>query len=513
MSSTANESNREGKPRAGDEGSFADVQFPQLLLDLYRSRHSGPLELTRNKTTKRITFHEGSPIHSESNLTNESLGIQLIDQGELSRKDHQRVSSYMERKQCKEGVALLALELLEPKGLFLALKEQVRRRILETFAWSDGQYRLLEAEEIKKEVQPLRSDPLALIREGLLNHWTPDRLLADLTDYIELFPIRTKAFDDAEQLLARNEELTALLDRIDGTRTLGETIGTGFNSPQVLATIWILTRGRLIRFRESAQNCETEEPDEEIFATEIEIEVSTGAKGHSVSRENRSDRLAEPAGESTRITKAAKVMRGEVLDLLEGLRERNFYELLRISENAGDGEVRKAYFAAAKRFHPDALTHLGLTDIKEQAAQVFARIAEANDVLRDPQKRSNYDARGNAEELMIDTRALAQAESAYRKGEILIRMGDFRGALEYLEPAVELWPDECEYQSALGWALHRQPKPDPERALVHLETAVELNDSNAVALFRLGTVLRAAGDGERSARYLAQAKMIDPDLG
>ncbi|MBW2724670.1 MAG: DUF4388 domain-containing protein, partial [Deltaproteobacteria bacterium] len=258
MTNAADESNGEDEPRVGDEGSLAEVQFPQLLLDLYRSRHSGPVELTRNKTTKRITFHQGSPIHSESNLANESLGVLLIDQGELSRKDHERVSSYMERKQCKEGVALLALELLEPKGLFLALKEQVRRRILETFAWSDGSYRLLEAEEIKKEVQPLRSDPLALIREGLINHWTPDRLLADLTDHIERFPIRTKAFDDAAQLLAVDEELTALLDRIDGTRTLGETIGTGFNSPQVLATMWILTQGRLIRFQETAQNPEAE---------------------------------------------------------------------------------------------------------------------------------------------------------------------------------------------------------------------------------------------------------------
>ena len=114
---------------------------------------------------------------------------------------------------------------------------------------------------------------------------------------------------------------------------------------------------------------------------------------------------------------------------------------------------------------------------------------------------------------MLDTRALAQAETAYRKGEIMIRMGDFRGSLEYLESAVELWPDECEYQSALGWSLHKQPKSDPDRAIEHLEKAVELDDTDATALFRLGTVLRATGDGERSATYLAQAKMIDPDIG
>ena len=37
----------------------------------------------------------------------------------------------MEQRGCREGTALLALELIDPKGLFLALKEQVRRQIVE----------------------------------------------------------------------------------------------------------------------------------------------------------------------------------------------------------------------------------------------------------------------------------------------------------------------------------------------------------------------------------------------
>ena len=306
MTSEADESNRAGDPQAGDEGSFAEVQFPQLLLDLYHGRFSGPLELSRNKTTKRITFHLGAPIHSESNLANESLGIQLIDQGELSRADHERVSAYMERKQCREGVALLALELIEPKGLFLALKEQVRRRILETFAWSDGSYQLLEPEEMKKEVQPMRSDPLALIREGLLNHWTPDRLLADLTPYIELFPNRTPAFEEAERLLAIDEETSSLLDRIDGSRNLGETIGSGFNSSQILATIWILTQGRLIHFAETTvereEEEEAEEPDDELLT--IEIEIATARETESSSSGDRSILATESNVGSTRVRRA-----------------------------------------------------------------------------------------------------------------------------------------------------------------------------------------------------------------
>ncbi len=499
------------EPRVGDTGDLAETPLPGLLIDLYRSRYSGALELVRAKTNKRIVFQQGAPVLSESNVASETLGVQLVDQGTLDRDDHQRVSAYMERKQCREGVALLALELLEPKNLFLALKEQVRRRVLEVFGWSDGSYRLVETDDLQSEIQPLRSDPLAIVREGLVNHWTPDRLLADLTEQVELFPVRTKTFDEAQRRLTDDEELSALFDRIDGTQTLAAAIATAFNSSPVLATIWILARGQFIRFEPTAFGSESEDAANS-FSADIEIEVVAKDRPRTSEDKEPAGTPTAAAGANSDAEDATEAMRQEVLELLDDLEQHSFYDLLGIEEDATDGQVRKAYFSAAKRFHPDALTHLGLSDIKEQAATVFARIAEANDVLRDPAARAAYDARAGADEPAVDTHALAQAETFYRKGEILIRMGDFRGSLEYLEPAVELWPDECEYQSLLGWALYKQPKADCERSLVHLERAAELDASNAVALFRLGTVLRASGDEERGAEYLARARMVDPEV-
>jgi tetratricopeptide (TPR) repeat protein len=495
----------------GSSGDFSEVSFPKLLLDLCRTRYSGALCLARGKTEKRIVFQQGAPVLSESNLATETLGLQLIDQGSISQADHTRVSSYMERKQCKEGVALLALELLEPKGLFLALKEQLRRRMLEAFAWSSGSYRLEAADDLKSEVQPLRSDPLALVREGLLNHWSPDRLLADLTGQIELFPHRTKSFDEAERRLGKAPEITSLLGRIDGTQTLGASIGSQFNSTEALVTVWILVTGQYVRFLDSALCPAGEANDEEDFGAEIEIEVVEHDRAPSASPAETGEIAAGVGSAEGAQSDAADSMRAEVLARLEEIADCGFYELLGIEEHANDGQIRKAYFSAAKRFHPDALTHLGLSDIKQQAAEVFARIAEANDVLRDPAKRADYDARSqNPDEPGVDTHALAQAETFYRKGEILVRMGDFRGALEYLEPAVDLWPDECEYQSALGWALYKQPKADIDRALVYLERAHELDPAQGVTLFRLGMVLRASGATERAAECLAQAKQLDP---
>lgn len=64
----------------------------------------------------------------------------------------------------------------------------------------------------------------------------------------------------------------------------------------------------------------------------------------------------------------------------------NFYDLLDIPRNADDDQIRKAYFKAARTWHPDKNP-----DNIEVATEKFKLIAEANEILRDPQQRAAYD--------------------------------------------------------------------------------------------------------------------------
>ena len=88
-----------------------------------------------------------------------------------------------------------------------------------------------------------------------------------------------------------------------------------------------------------------------------------------------------------------------------------------------------------------------------------------------------------------------QAEALFRKAEILLRAGNFGGALEFLRPAVAIWPNECAYQSALGWALYKKTPLGAEvRARTSWNAPSTLDRDDAVAHFRLGVVLRALGE-------------------
>ncbi len=75
------------------------------------------------------------------------------------------------------------------------------------------------------------------------------------------------------------------------------------------------------------------------------------------------------------------------------LEDDNHYQVLDLKPDATRAEIRAAYFALSKRFHPDRLFHEGHEDLANQMAKLFARLTEAYDVLGRPARREAYDRR------------------------------------------------------------------------------------------------------------------------
>ena len=70
--------------------------------------------------------------------------------------------------------------------------------------------------------------------------------------------------------------------------------------------------------------------------------------------------------------------------------KRDYYDVLGISKGADDAEIKKAFRAMAKKYHPDA--HPGDKECEEK----FKEAQEAYAVLSDPEKRRQYDQFGHA---------------------------------------------------------------------------------------------------------------------
>ncbi len=70
--------------------------------------------------------------------------------------------------------------------------------------------------------------------------------------------------------------------------------------------------------------------------------------------------------------------------------KRDYYEVLGVSKNASEAELKKAYRRAAQKHHPDRNP-----DDKE-AEEKFKEGKEAYEVLSDSRKRAAYDQFGHA---------------------------------------------------------------------------------------------------------------------
>lgn len=64
------------------------------------------------------------------------------------------------------------------------------------------------------------------------------------------------------------------------------------------------------------------------------------------------------------------------------MNEANYYEILGVDNDATQEEIKNAYKVLAKRYHPDK---------NNGKDEMFKKIAEANSILSDPEKREKYD--------------------------------------------------------------------------------------------------------------------------
>ncbi len=64
---------------------------------------------------------------------------------------------------------------------------------------------------------------------------------------------------------------------------------------------------------------------------------------------------------------------------------KDYYKILNISQSATQSDIKKSYRALARQYHPDA----NVGDPKFD--KIFADINEAYEILKDEEKRKEYD--------------------------------------------------------------------------------------------------------------------------
>ncbi|MDB4933262.1 MAG: Integral rane protein [Labilithrix sp.] len=149
----------------------------------------------------------------------------------------------------------------------------------------------------------------------------------------------------------------------------------------------------------------------------------------------------------------------------------DYFAALGVSRTATPDEVKRAFLETVKSWHPDRIPS-GLDELRPLFGKVFARLELARATISDPARRARYieDLAKPANASASDMSS-AEATLEFRKAEGLLKKNDATQAEVHLRRAVQLAPQNAEYQVLLVWL---QAKPDSTPARLR-ELVVELD--------------------------------------
>ncbi|MDX2090762.1 MAG: J domain-containing protein [Kofleriaceae bacterium] len=218
-------------------------------------------------------------------------------------------------------------------------------------------------------------------------------------------------------------------------------------------------------------------------------------------------------------------MRTHLRARVQRLERSTYYDVLEVSPIAEYEEIENAYQWLGKRYAPNVLSQLDLSDLAPLVAPQWELVEKARSVLVDHSARGRYHdwLRQRIKELNTvwarDPHAVSAAADMYRRGQASLGQGDVHRAMSELAGACRLFPDHPDYEANLAWARYRvqvsSGRDRIETALVERKAVEDLMYGRRVwprALLALALLCAAGGDADSARWHLSQALLAEPTM-
>ncbi len=462
-------------------GILNNADFPEFLHRLYQHKQTGLLHIQKNSAKKVIYIKNGYPIFARSNILGECLGRMLVKDDVITQVDCDQSIEQSKISGRLQGTVLIEMGLLTPQDLHDALKQQVTEKLLNIFAWTEGQFRFVAQDEFKKNVTSIELSPSALVREGIIRYWDKQRveeyLRPHLTDYL------------------KQAENPAYLFQKMGLSRRGEEVFAECLGDMTLEAI--LARHPLAKL----------EVQQVLAALLIAGMVIPRTSASLIDDDARARRKADRPIDSE--------LRKQILEDYRRIMPADFFIALDIDKKADSSTVRRAYYKLAKQYHPDRFLGRGLSnDMENKVNEIFGHITQAYTVLSDPTMRPVYrDELENGPKSKIDVNQVIEAETTFQQGRALLKVRQYREAAAKLKNSIELSPEEPEYLTSYAWAVFKSSPENPglqNQALEVLLASRELNPGLEETHLYLGHVYQALDRERQSEKSFEMAVQANP---
>ncbi|MGI9106858.1 MAG: DUF4388 domain-containing protein [Pyrinomonadaceae bacterium] len=498
------------------KGHLREHPLAELIRDIIAARLSGALRLARERMKAVIYVEAGEVIFARSNLRVHRLAVCLQRWGAVAEDKLASLLTELMSDQ-EAGEALVAAGALRTDALTKLYTRQVTDVLRPFLLWTEGEWNF---------------EPRA-------------RLIEDVRCHIEMSPLLLEGarqlpaefaaarLSDEQEIISPVKELPAqlqlhsvegfILSRVEAPLSLGELLAiSGLPDTQTRHSIYALALGGFltrshwpaalsanIPGQAHAVNA-PDAPPTTIPAGTEKVEVAASAP------ESKNDAPPDP--------------RVEIEALFAHVNDADYFQILGVTRDADPAEVKRSYYALAKRFHPDRFQRGADASLRARIETAFTQITQAYETLREPRARTAYESKLNAQlgspasskaaahqaasfskSFAAANRSREQrAEECFQQGLAALKQNNYPSALALLGEATQLAPQQPRYHASYGNVLARD-KRTRRQAEAELRMAINLDNRDPSFHVMLAELYHTIGQTQRAAGELERALSLDPN--
>jgi hypothetical protein len=228
--------------------------------------------------------------------------------------------------------------------------------------------------------------------------------------------------------------------------------------------------------------------------------------------------------------------RRQILEVFHSLPGKNHFEVLGVEPGCSDADVKRAYAALAKKYHPDLHRDPRLEDLHDILEGIFIRVGEAWEVLADARSRAQYEARSGVVRRPRETAPVPSApgapvtapgtlaglppapdyvpaEEILFRARLLLSQARYWDAIQVLEKEVpQMEPRRNQHKGRILLAKAYAKNPNwVRRAEEYLHEVVREDPANADAHLELGRLYKQVGQVARAQAAFRRVVELKPD--
>jgi curved DNA-binding protein CbpA len=448
------------------ELSLAETSPLAVLFRHAAQRSRGRLTFASDEGEVTVDLLDGKVVVVDTTAERLGLGSFLLDSGKVALEAlDAAVTAAAERFGGDVGAALIGLGKLPPHEYVELYAQWARGVLADVIAWSAGSA-AFAARDVKAPPMPLGLDRAASLVEAARHGLDKAGLELRLAERRRR-PLIPSSVDGLalEDLRLPPKELR-IIKAIDGTRTLDEVLAMP-GADTALAALYATVEGGFVVSGE-----DLEAPREREAARQLE-------------------------------------------DELRKLGKKSALEIMGVKASATDEEVHARYMTLAKLHHPDRLRPGAAQVLVDARRQMFAAVQAAYEATQTADKRQTIEqlaALGvnNPAEEQAMVRAVLEAETLFKKAEILARVRKYSEALELLEQALLRKPDDIEFRVHRAYFRHMARRAEAEPTLSEILTELKKQPALATGHLFVARLSKSLGKVEQAQKAYKKVLELDP---